>query len=240
MADSEKYSRNACFQPTTVARCANSRSASAIASRADGIGSGLPAPRWATAGAPAASAKTQATPRRRMPDARSAMLGIYAGSRRRLSAPDDFEGTAGRTLGRIAGNRAAVDDLDRLVDDHLVPRAGTRAGLQPDLLHVVACLAVGRHVAAVAVHGTGAGVVRRERELLVALVAVEQLAQVRRAAADVFFRVVGIADAELARRGGHQLHEPHRAFRRGGCRVVAGLDLDDGAHQLGPQRVPLR
>src|SRR6188768_3652070 len=190
MALSEKNSRNACFQPTSKASFAKARSASTMASSEAGIGSGRGVPRCAAAGwcgraasRPAASA---ARDRRRVLTLMD--FNIRRGWRRR-SATDDFEGTSGRALGRVAGHGPAVDDLDGLVDAELRLCAAIVGGLQADLADVVACLAIRWHVA-IAIHGARAGVVGGEGQLLVAVVLVEQPAQVGRAGANVLLRVV--------------------------------------------------
>ena len=81
-------------------------------------------------------------------------------------------------------------------------RAFTGSGA--DLTDVVACLAVGRYPAAILRNRAGARVVGRERQLLVAVVLVEQLAEVVRAAANVLCR------------------DPTGCSRRG-SRAVAGI-----------------
>ena len=90
------------------------------------------------------------------------------------------------------------------------------------------------------VHGARARVVRRERELLVVLVPVQQLAEVRDAGADVVGRVERVPHAVLPDRGRHQLHQPERAFRRARVRVERGFHLHHGAHQIGADALRAR
>ena len=108
------------------------------------------------------------------------------------------------------------------------PAVGDRA----DLADVVLRFPVGGHAAAVAIDGPGAGVVGRQRQFFVALVLVQQLAQVGGPTADVLGGIVGVANAELARRPRHQLHQPHRAFRRPRPRIESRFHLDDRANEI--------
>src|SRR4029077_12962539 len=105
-------------------------------------------------------------------------------------------------LGRVC---AAVDLLQAL---DLVDVVACLVELDPDVLPLPA------------VDVVLAGVVGGKREPLVLVVAVEQVAQVPRAVADVDVRVGQVGDAETAaagrlrdalRRGRRQLHQPHGA-----------------------------
>src|SRR5437899_7441037 len=84
-----------------------------------------------------------------------------------------------------------------------------------------------------------ARVVRRERERKVAVVAVDQVPQVADPALDVLARIEDVADAELRRRRGHELHQPARALGRYGARFEVRLHADDGFNELRGERVPL-
>ena len=130
----------------------------------------------------------------------------------------------------------AVHDFRDPVDS----RAGSVANVAldaRDLQHVVLGFFVGRHLRAVLVDRAQARVVRGQRELLVVVVAIEQLAQIDDAGADVFGRVERVDDAELLRRRRHQLHQPHCALRRDRPGIEGRLHLDDRPDQLRPDTV---
>ena len=103
-------------------------------------------------------------------------------------------------------------------------------------LHVGAGLLVWRD-AVVAPHGAGPGVVGGDGEHGPELVG--ETAQVGDAGVDVLPGVEGIGDAEVALRARHQLHQALGPGRRLGSCAVAGLDGDDGVHQVGVDAVPL-
>ena len=65
------------------------------------------------------------------------------------------------------------------------------------------------------------------------VVAEQQLLQIADAGADVFRRIERIQHAESSSRGGHQLHQAHRAFWRNRPRVERRFHLNDRANQLG-------
>src|SRR6185503_4226815 len=142
---SEKYSRNACFQPTTSARAAKRCSVRTMSVRAAFC---------ARAGG-AHTTSARATVVRTHPRARWRFGGqvpimdlLY----------DDFVRSGNRLLRRIPRDDASVHDFERL--------------------HVVPGFLEGRNGAAVAIDGSLPCVVGRERELFVAVVAVEQLPEV--------------------------------------------------------------
>src|SRR3989454_933119 len=83
-----------------------------------------------------------------------------------------------------------------------------------------------------------ARVVRRERERKVAVVAVNQVPQVADPALDVLARIEDVADAELRRRRGHELHQPARALGRYGARFEVRLHADDRLDELPRALVP--
>src|SRR5581483_709282 len=94
-----------------------------------------------------------------------------------------------------------------------------------------------------------AGVVRGEREPLVAAVEIEQVAQVPRAVADVQLGVVEVANPELrparprrdALRGRRQqLHQPDRARLRARVGPEAALLVDDGGEERAVEPVVAR
>ena len=86
-----------------------------------------------------------------------------------------------------------------------------------------------------AIDRAGAGVVRGQRQPLVAVVPVEQAPEVPGAAPDVLLGVERVDDAELPGGGGHELHQPQGTLGRSGAWVEPRLHLDDGADELGSQ-----
>ena len=79
-----------------------------------------------------------------------------------------------------------------------------------DSRHIVSRLAIGRDAQAIPVDGSRSGVVRRQREFFLVVVADQQLFEIGHTRPHVFGRVERIADVELLRRRRHQLHEAER------------------------------
>ncbi|OLC44016.1 MAG: hypothetical protein AUH74_01135 [Nitrospirae bacterium 13_1_40CM_4_62_6] len=90
-------------------------------------------------------------------------------------------------------------------------------------------------------HAIGAGVIGSQRQRKVAVEPIEQGSHQPGPAADVFVRIVNVADIQLPRGLRHELHEPDRAGLRDRRRVEIGLRFNDGGQQgrvkLMPQRM---
>src|SRR5689334_23326594 len=82
-----------------------------------------------------------------------------------------------------------------------------------DLLDMRACLTIRRN-AAVTLHGVGAGVVGGERQLQIAVELLQQRIEVTRPGIEILRRIERVRDAQLARRGWHELHQALRALAR--------------------------
>src|SRR5262245_42215955 len=89
------------------------------------------------------------------------------------------------------------------------------------------------------VHPHGPGIVRREREREVAVVAVEETAQVLHASLDVVLRRESVHDPHFRRSVRHELHQPLRSLWRDGQVVESRLGLDDRLHQRILHGVPV-
>ena len=75
-------------------------------------------------------------------------------------------------------------------------------------------------------HRTGACIVGGGGQGHIAVILLEQTRQVFHPAKDVLLRQQGVADPELARRGGHQLGQSHGALAGDGQRIESGLGMD--------------
>ena len=96
---------------------------------------------------------------------------------------------------------------------------------------VIPRLGVRRH-AAIPGHRRFAGIVRRQRQPIIPPIQIQQVLQIFGAALNVLRRVEYIGNAETAGRGGNELHQPLRAFRRNRGWIVIALDFDDGMNHL--------
>lgn len=82
----------------------------------------------------------------------------------------------------------------------------------------------------------GAGIVSGEDQVEVAPIAPREIAQMADAAADVVDRVIGVLDAMKPCRRRHQLHEPHRALRRGRARLEVRFGANHRFDEIGVER----
>lgn len=87
-----------------------------------------------------------------------------------------------------------------------------------------------------AIHRALAGVIAGQRQRHVATVAIQQPAQIARAARDILDRIIRIGDPETLGGIGHQLHQPHRALGAGGPTTPGGFGQD---HRLDQERIDL-
>ena len=85
-----------------------------------------------------------------------------------------------------------------------------------------------------------ARVVAGYRQPQVAVKHFYQPGEIRHAPADVLFDHKAVGDAELIRRLGHELHQPHGTFGRHCVTIPARLHLDDRLHQLDRHAVDRR
>jgi hypothetical protein len=97
--------------------------------------------------------------------------------------------------------------------------------------HVSLCFVVGRD-AVIAIDGERAGVVGREREGHVVVVAGEERVEIGGAATDILLRLKAVCDAEFIGGSGHELHEAARSSAADGADVAAAFSLDDAGEQV--------
>ena len=80
------------------------------------------------------------------------------------------------------------------------------------------------------VHGTLPCIVRRQGQIQVAIVALEQRLQVANPGIHILFRVERVVHSKAQRRSGNQLHQAHRALTRPGRRIPVRFRFDHGTH----------
>lgn len=78
----------------------------------------------------------------------------------------------------------------------------------------------------------GSGVVGREGQSEIFVIAGEQCIEICRAAADVLIGCVGIVDAELSGGGGHELHESLGSGTATGAGVASAFSVHDAGEQI--------
>src|SRR3954466_6779167 len=146
-ASSAKYSRNACFQPTTRARAANARSVSII--RVSDGGRTVSGGAWA----------------KEIVANRKQHAAIVTRARKcRGSGTDDVVTAGARGLGGIFWNGSPIDDLEPLVNHQLAAcKRSCRLAARgiADLPYVIAGFAKDPNPFPAATHGAGARAVPR-------------------------------------------------------------------------------